>query len=116
MEFEKHKLTFLDGYSFEAELNGNCYFPVDKEVPESELAETNVSTIKDEWEIEGIKQEKTYTNMECFNNRCWIDDLKDQNGKQYLVFREISADELKYRNLQSKIEFLAVMTDNDISE
>lgn len=110
MEFEKHTLTFLDGYSFEAELNGNCYFPVDKEVPESELAETNVSTIKDEWEIEGIKQEKVYTNMECCNN------LKDPNGKQYLVFREISADELKYRNLQSKIEFLAVMTDNDISE
>ena len=104
MEFEKHTLTFLDGYSFEAELNGNCYFPIDKEVPESELAETNVSTIKDEWKIEGIKQEKTYTNMECCNN------LKDPNGKQYLVFREISADELKYRNLQSKIEFLAVGT------
>lgn len=112
-------VTLADGYSFDATLNGNNFLVKKGTVPDAELEDSNLTTITVETEIKPTEDEKdkkpekvtvlTYTNAECCNN------FKKENP-QRLVFRELSADELRYRALNSKLEFLAVMTDNDISE
>ena len=117
MDYPKRILTFADGYSVKTELNGTTYFLIDAEVPDSEISDSNLVTVTDKYTNDlGVDVTETKTNQRA-QLLSWPNIPGDSNsGKKYLVFMDIPADELKYREIRSKIDYLAIMTDNDISE
>lgn len=87
------KVKFIDGFEFEAELNGNNIIP-EIEVPGDELQESNLVKVH----IDNIE----YENMVCCNNF-------KVDGKQHLIIRSLTARELKDRDFDAKLEYLAMM-------
>ena len=92
------KVKFIDGFEFEAELNGNNIIPA-VEVAEEELHEDNLVEVY----IDGVKHE----NMACCNNF-------QVGGKQHLVIRPLTERELKDRDFEAKLEYLAMMGDIEL--
>lgn len=92
------KVKFIDGFEFEAELNGNNIIPA-VEVPDDELQESNL--------IKVLIDNNEYENMLCSNNF-------KVDGKQHLIIRPLTARELKDRDIEAKLEYLAMMGDVDL--
>jgi len=92
------KVKFIDGFEFEAELNGNNIIP-SVEVADDELQDENLVEVY----IDDIK----YENMACCNN-FKID------GKQHLILRPLTERELKDRDIEAKLEYLAMMGDVEL--
>ena len=92
------KVRFDDGFEFEAELNGNNIIPA-VEVPDDELQESNL--------VKVLIDNAEYENMVCCNNfRVY--------GKQHLIIRPLTARELKDRDIEAKLEYLAMMGDVEL--
>jgi hypothetical protein len=87
------KIKLVDGFEFEAELNGNNIIPA-VEVADDELQEDNLVEVY----IDDIKHE----NMICDNN-FKID------GKQHLIIRPLTERELKDKDIEAKLEYIAMM-------
>ena len=92
------KVKFIDGFEFEAELNGNNIIP-EVEVDDCELQEENLVEVY----IGDIKHE----NMTCCNNF-------KVDGKQHIILSPLTERELKDRNIESKLEYLAMMGDIEL--
>lgn len=92
------KVKFIDGFEFEAELNGNNIIPL-VEVADDELQEENLVEVY----IGDIKHE----NMTCCNNF-------KINGKQHIILRPLTKRELKDRDIEAKLEYLAMMGDVEL--
>ena len=87
------KIRFNDGFEFEAEFNGNNIIPAVK-VSEDELQEENLVEVY----IDNIK----HKNMTCCNNF-------KVNDKQHLIIRPLTKRELKDRDFEAKLNYLAMM-------
>ena len=87
------KIRFVDGFEFEAELNGNNIIPI-VEVADDELQESNL--------IKVHIDNNEYENMVCCNNF-------RADGKQHLIIRPLTSRELKDRDIEAKLEYLAMM-------
>ena len=92
------KVRFIDGFEFEAELNGNNIIP-SVEVADTELQEENLVEVY----IDDVK----YENMTCCNNF-------KMDGKQHLVIRPLTERELKDRDFEAKLEYIAMMGDVEL--
>jgi len=92
------KVKFINGFEFEAELNGNNIIP-SVEVADDELKEDNLVEVY----IDDVKHE----NMMCSNNF-------KVDGKQHLIFRPLTERELKDRDIEAKLEYLAMMGDVEL--
>lgn len=92
------KVRFDDGFEFEAELNGNNIIP-EIEVADEELQESNLVKVHID--------DAEYENMVCCNN-FKVDD------KQHLIIRPLTARELKDRDIEAKLEYLAMMGDVEL--
>jgi len=92
------KVRFIDGFEFEAELNGNNIIPK-VEVSDEELREENLVEV---W-VDDVK----YENMVCCNNF-------KMDGKQHLIIRPLTERELKDRNFEAKLEYIAMMGDVEL--
>ena len=92
------KIRFVDGFEFEAEINGNNIITA-VEVADDELKEDNLVEVF----IDNVKHE----NMMCCNN-FKID------GKQHLIIRPLTERELKDRDFEAKLEYLAMMGDVEL--
>lgn len=92
------KIKFIDGFEFEAEMNGNNIIP-ETEVPDDELQESNLVKVRID--------NNEYENMVCCNN------FKIE-GKQHLIIRPLTARELKDRDIEAKLEYLAMMGDVEL--
>lgn len=92
------KIKFIDGFEFEADVNGNNIIP-SIEVSNDELQEDNLVEVY----IDDVKHE----NMTCCNNF-------KVNDKQHLIIRPLTERELKDRDFEAKIEYIAMMGDIDL--
>jgi len=92
------KVRFDDGFEFEAELNGNNIIP-EIEVADDELQESNLIKVH----IDDVMHE----NMVCCNNF-------RVDGRQHLIIRPLTARELKDRDIEAKLEYLAMMGDVEL--
>ena len=92
------KVKFIDGFEFEAELNGNNIIPA-VEVAEDELQQSNLVKVH----IDNVE----YENVVCINNF-------KVDGKQHLIIRPLTARELKDRDIEAKLEYLAMMGDVEL--
>lgn len=92
------KVKFIDGFEFEAEMNGNNIIP-ETEVADDELQESNLIKVR----IDNTE----YENMVCCNN-FKID------GRQHLIIRPLTERELKDRDIEAKLEYLAMMGDVEL--
>lgn len=92
------KVKLVNDFEFEAELNGNNIIPK-VEVSDDELKEDNLTEVY----IDGVKNE----NMICCNN-FKID------GKQHLIIRPLTERELKDRDIEAKLEYIAMMGDIEL--
>jgi hypothetical protein len=92
------KVRLVDGFEFEAELNGNNIIP-SVEVSDDELQEENLVEIY----MDDIK----YENMTCCNNF-------KVDGKQHLIIRPLTERELKDRDIEAKLEYIAMMGDVEL--
>ena len=92
------KIKFVDGFEFEAELDGNNIVP-EIEVPDDELQESNLIKVH----IDNTE----YENMVCCNNF-------KVDGKQHLIIRPLTARELKDRDFDAKLEYLALRGDVEL--
>ena len=92
------KVRFDDGFEFEAELNGNNIIP-SVEVADDELKEDNLVEVY----IDDVKHE----NMMCSNNF-------KVDGKQHLIIRPLTERELKDRDIEAKLEYIAMMGDVEL--
>jgi hypothetical protein len=92
------KVRFVDGFEFEAELNGNNIIPA-VEVDDDELQKGNLVEVY----IDDVK----YENMVCCNNF-------KVDGKQHLIIRSLTERELKERDFEAKLEYLAMMGDVEL--
>jgi hypothetical protein len=92
------KIKLVDGFEFEAELNGNNIIPK-VEVSDGELEEKNL--------VEVYMDDVKYENMVCCNNF-------KVDGKQHLIIRPLTERELKDRDIEAKIEYIAMMGDIEL--
>ena len=92
------KVRFVDGFEFEAEINGNNIITA-VEVADDELKEDNLVEVY----IDDVK----YENMVCCNNF-------KVDGKQHLIIRDLTERELKDRDFEAKLEYLAMMGDVEL--
>ena len=92
------KVKLVDGFEFEAELNGNNIIPA-VEVADDELKEDNLVEVY----IDDVKHE----NMMCSNNF-------KVDGKQHLIIRHLTERELKDRDIEAKLEYIAMMGDVEL--
>ncbi len=92
------KIKFIDGFEFEAEINGNNIITA-TEVTDNELKEDNLVEVY----IDDVKHE----NMMCCNNF-------KVNDKQHLIIRPLTERELKDRDFEAKLEYLAMMGDVEL--
>lgn len=92
------KVRFINGFEFEAELNGNNIIPK-VEVSDEELHEENLVEVH----MDDIK----YENMTCCNNF-------KMDGKQHLIIRPLTERELKDRDFEAKLEYIAMMGDVEL--
>ena len=92
------KIRFVDGFEFEAEINGNNIITA-VEVADDELKEDNLVEVY----IDDVK----YENMVCCNNF-------KVDGKQHLIIRDLTERELKDRDFEAKLEYLAMMGDVEL--
>lgn len=92
------KVRFINGFEFEAELNGNNIIP-SVEVSDEELHEENLVEVY----LDNIK----YENMICCNNF-------KMDGKQHLIIRPLTERELKDRDFEAKLEYIAMMGDVEL--
>lgn len=95
---EKHVLVFNDGYTVSAELNGNNYITATS-IPDEELSVENLSKLT----IDGSK----YENFTC--DAHWIAD-----GYMRFIIRPLTSQELKYSEIQSNINYIAMMAEIDL--
>ena len=92
------KVRFVDGFEFEAEINGNNIITA-VEVADDELKEDNLVEVY----IDDVK----YENMVCCNNF-------KVDGEQHLIIRDLTERELKDRDFEAKLEYLAMMGDVEL--
>ena len=92
------KVKFMDEFEFEAELNGNNIIP-EVEVDDDELHEDNLVEVY----IDNVK----YENMICCNNF----KVKDE---QHIIIRPLTERELKDRDIEAKLEYIAMMGDVEL--
>lgn len=96
---EKVTITFSDGSTVEADVNGNCFIVDEKPVFPKDLSEVSISG----------EEEQTIHHAE-------IIEAASTDGRYWFVLREIPQNELEREKMDSQILFTAVMTDTLIEE
>ncbi len=95
-------ITFADGSSISAELNGSCYITKKKPTFPEDLSEVTVTGA----------EEKTFTNAE-------VVEAASVDGRYWFSFSEETKDEKVDKALEKQradIDFIALMSDIDLEE
>lgn len=95
---DTHIIILGDGTRIEAALNGNNYLPVEP-VADELLDDVNLIGMT----IDGVEQ----INVTCCNH--WTD-----GDGEHIVFRQYSPDEMARFDLESQIQYLAMMGDIEL--
>lgn len=95
-------ITFLDGSSVSAELNGNCYITGEKPAIPDDLSEVTVTGV----------EEKTYHNARLL-------ECASADGRFWFTFIEETKEEKMAVSLakqRADIDFIAMVSDIDLEE
>lgn len=97
-EKRDHIIKLADGTEIDCILNGNNYI-TDHKVSEDSFSDEVIANV----EVDGIKS----------SNRVLRNFRKEDDG-YHIVFGELTYDEKVQRSIESKIEYLALMSDVDL--
>lgn len=94
---ETKQIILANGYTFNATENGNNYIPT-KKIDEAELNDDNLIEVK--------------VGDQILTNRRYVKAVCD--GKDSIIFAEISEEEIAQTKLTAQIQYVAMMCDVDM--
>lgn len=94
---ETKQIILANGYTFNAEENGNNYLPT-KKIDETQLNDDNLIEVK--------------IGDTVLHNRRYV--KAEVGGKNSIIFAKISEDEIARTKLTAQIQYVAMMADVDM--